>query len=154
MGRDAAQLRLTASRIVIPLALVLAACAPEPSAPQVANPASAHCVEQGGRHVAERGPGGELGVCLFEDNRQCEEWALLRGQCPAGGLRVTGYATSAARYCAITGGRYAITARSGAADEGGTCTLPNGASCGADAYYRGTCDVAAPPAPAATPTPL
>jgi len=82
-------------------------------------------------------------VCLFEDNRQCEAWALLRGECPVGGLRVTGYATDAARYCAITGGRYAITARSGAADEEGTCALPGGASCDSDSYYRGTCGGAA-----------
>jgi len=104
-----------------------------------------------GRHVVERGPGGELGVCLFEDNRQCEEWALLRRQCPAGGLRVTGYATAAARYCAITGGRYAITGHSGAADEEGTCTLPSGASCRADAYYRGTCAAASTQAPTTFP---
>jgi hypothetical protein len=32
-------------------------------------------------------------VCVFGDNRQCEEWALMRGQCPAGGIRVTGYVT-------------------------------------------------------------
>src|SRR5262245_12271968 len=115
---------------------------------QLANPASVNCAEQGGRHVAERTPaGGEFGVCLFEDNRQCEEWALLRGHCPVGGRRVTGYATPAARYCAITGGSYAVTARSGAEDEQGTCTLPDGTSCAADAYYAGTC-AAAPNDPA------
>ena len=42
-------------------------------------------------------------------------------------------------YCAITGGRYAITSRSGASDEQGMCTLPEGKSCDAEAYYRGTC---------------
>ena len=108
--------------------------------PQLANPASVDCVEQGGRHVVEPRPaGGEFGLCLFEDNRQCEEWALLRGHCPVGGRRVTGYVTPAARYCAITGGSYAITVRSGAADEEGTCILPSGTSCDADAYYRGAC---------------
>ena len=137
------------ARLLIPvLAIALGSCAPQPPQPplpQLANPASAHCIEQGGRHVVERGPGGgEFGVCLFEDNRQCEEWALLRGQCPVGGLRVTGYATPAARYCAITGGRYAITARSGATDEEGSCTLPSGTVCSADAHYRGTC-IAVPP---------
>ena len=121
------------------LAIALTACAPQPEPAQLGNPASAHCAEQGGRHVVERGPGGEFGVCLFEDNRQCEEWALLRGHCPVGGRRVTGFATAAARYCAITGGSYAITDRSGAADEQGTCALPDGKSCDADAYYRGSC---------------
>ena len=62
----------------------------------------------------ERGPGGgQYGACSFSDNRQCEEWALLRGECPKGGIRVAGYATPAARYCGITGGRYAVVARSG-----------------------------------------
>jgi len=111
-----------------------------PAPVQLANPASVNCVEQGGRPVVERAPaGGEFGVCLFEDNRQCEEWALLRGHCPVGGRRVTGYVTPAARYCAITGGSYAVTDRGGAADEQGTCTLPSGTTCDADAFYGGTC---------------
>jgi putative hemolysin len=140
-------------QLLLPVcAIALVSCAQEAPPQQLANPASVHCAEQGGRHVVERGPdGGEFGVCLFEDNRQCEEWALLRGQCPVGGLRVTGYATPAARYCAITGGRYAITGRSGAADEEGTCTLPGGTTCGADAYYRGACSAAATQAPATSP---
>ena len=74
-----------------------------------------HCVQQGGELLIERGPGGEYGDCVFNDNRQ--EWALLHGACPAGGLRVSGYLTAAARYCAISGRRYQVTARSGAADE-------------------------------------
>jgi putative hemolysin len=109
-------------------------------AAQRANPASQHCVEKGGTHTTERSPGGgQYGVCIFPDNRQCEEWALFRGECPPGGIRVTGYATPAARYCAITGGRYTVVARSGAADEQGTCTLPSGKTCDADAYHQGTC---------------
>lgn len=119
----------------------MSACAVEPaSRQQLANPASQNCVEKGGKLVIERQPdGGQYGVCLFEDNRQCEEWALMRGQCPAGGIRVTGYVTPAARYCAITGGRYAVVARSGAPDEQGTCTVSGGKTCDADAYYRMTC---------------
>jgi putative hemolysin len=103
------------------LTAACAATAPPPV--QLANPASRHCVEAGGKLVIERAEGGEIGVCMFEDNRQCEEWALLRGRCPPGGIRVAGYATAAARHCAITGGRYTITARSGAADEQGVCDL-------------------------------
>jgi putative hemolysin len=110
------------------------------SSPQLANPASKRCVDKGGKLVIERQPtGGEFGLCVFEDNRQCEEWALFRGDCPAGGIRITGYVTQAARYCAITGGRYAITARSGETGEQGTCTLPGGKTCDAEKYYRGEC---------------
>ncbi len=88
----------------------------------------------------ERRPdGGQYGVCYFVDNYQCEEWALFRGECPVGGLRVTGYITPASRYCAIAGGRYTVVANDGAADERGACSLPAGKACAADAYYAGTC---------------
>jgi putative hemolysin len=107
---------------------------------QLANPASQNCATRGGTLEIERRPdGGQFGVCLFTDNYQCEEWAMFRGECPTGGLRVTGYITPAARYCAITGGRYAVVAKSGAADEQGTCALPGGRTCDAGAYYAGTC---------------
>ena len=108
--------------------------------PQLANPASVNCTQQGGTLTIERRPdGGEVGVCVFTDNYQCEEWALLRGECPKTGLRVTGFATPAGRYCAITGGRYSVVSAPGATSERGICSLPNGASCEADAFYAGTC---------------
>ena len=104
------------------------------------NPASDNCMSKGGQLIIEqRGDGGEYGVCVFEDNRQCEEWALLRGDCPVGGLKVTGFITPAARYCAITGGRYRVTAEGGAEQEQGTCSLPDGRFCDAWAYYSGEC---------------
>ena len=110
------------------------------TAQQIANPASQNCVARGGMlRIESRPDGGQYGVCIFDDNRQCEEWAMFRGECPLGGLRVTGYITTAARYCAITGGRYTVIAKSGTADEQGACALPGGKSCGADAYYAGTC---------------
>jgi putative hemolysin len=109
-------------------------------APQLANPASQNCAAKGGTlRIENRPDGGQFGVCVFVDNYQCEEWALFRGECPVGGLRVTGYTTAAARYCAITGGRYTVTTKSGAADEQGTCALPGGRTCDVDAYYAGTC---------------
>jgi putative hemolysin len=129
------------------LALAASACAapavqPTPT-PQVeiANPASENCVKQGGRLVIEqRGDGGEYGICYFEDNRQCEEWALLRGDCRAGGVKVTGYVTQAAAYCAINGGSYQITANATSDQQRGTCTFKNGAVCDAADYYGGKCD--------------
>ena len=106
----------------------------------IANPASENCIAQGGTlAIMERGDGGQYGVCYFEDNRQCEEWALLRGDCPVGGIKVTGYVTPAATYCAITGGEYAATGSSGQEDEQGTCTLKNGTTCDAWDYYNGQC---------------
>ena len=116
-----------------------------PAQPQagaaIANPASENCVKQGGTlSIVERGDGGQYGVCTFEDNLQCEEWAMMRGDCPVGGVKVTGYVTPAAQYCAITGGSYAMTGNSGNADEQGTCTLPGGVQCDAWDFYNGKCD--------------
>jgi len=112
----------------------------EATGQSIANPASENCIQQGGTLAIEtRGDGGQFGVCYFEDNRQCEEWALMRGDCPVGGLKVTGYITPAARYCAITGGTYTITGNSGADDEQGTCTFKDGSQCDVWAYYNGEC---------------
>jgi putative hemolysin len=113
------------------------------SSAQLANPASLNCIDKGGTHAVERTPtGGEYGVCIFSGNRQCEEWALLRGECPSGGIQMTEYVTQAARYCAITGGTYAPV--KGGVDEQGSCALPKGPTCDADAYFHGTCGRAAP----------
>ncbi len=110
------------------------------SAQQIANPASQNCVARGGTlRIESRPDGGQYGVCIFDDNRQCEEWAMFRGECPVGGLRVTGYITTAARFCAITGGRYTVVAKSGTLDEQGACALPGGKACAAGAYYAGSC---------------
>ena len=144
--------------LVLCALLTLAACAPIPqpeALPQpqpaatavpttapaaIANPASQNCVAKGGKLAIEERAGlGQLGVCYFEDNRQCEEWALMRGECPVGGVKVTGYATAAARFCAISGGKYTITGNSGQPNEQGTCALPGGGQCDADAYYQGIC---------------
>ena len=100
---------------------------------------SANSYLNGTLSIERRPDGGQYGVCVFTDNYQCEEWAMFRGECPVGGLRVTGYITPAARYCAIAGGRYAVVANSGTADEQGACGLPGGKVCNADAYYAGTC---------------
>ena len=110
------------------------------AAQQIANPASENCAKQGGKlSIEKNGAGGEFGVCVFEDNLQCEEWAMMRGECPVGGIKVTGYNTPAARYCAIAGGEYAITGDSGAETEKGTCTFKNSKSCDVWEYYNGKC---------------
>ncbi len=105
------------------------------------NPASEYCVEQGGTsNIETRGDGGQYGVCVFEDNLQCEEFAMMNGECPVGGIKVTGYVTDAARYCAITGGTYSTTGGTNSdGQEEGTCSFSNGSSCDVFAYYDGTC---------------
>lgn len=155
---DGAMKRSTLAGVRLLLAATVASVAlpapaqtpPAPAKVGLANPASQHCAQQGGALTVEKnGAGGEFGVCTFGDNLQCEEWAMLRGQCRTGGIKVTGYVTAAARYCALTGGSYAVTSGSNAADEQGTCTLPGGQRCAAAAYFDQTCG----PGPAARAVP-
>jgi len=139
-GAGAAQRAFVLATASVALALAGCAGSPATSIPQLANPASDNCAAQGGRVVIETAASGRYGVCLFEDNRQCEEWALLRGACPAGGIRITGYATPEARYCAIRGGDYGVTRQETATTpEEGTCTLPDAPTCDALALYEGRC---------------
>jgi len=94
------------------------------------NPASKNCIEKGGTlQILKRGDGGEYGVCFLEDNLQCEEWALLRGNCPVGGVKVTGYNTPEAVYCAIIGGVVS--------SDQSSCTFPK--TCSVDDLYNGKC---------------
>ncbi len=125
----------------------------EAESAEIANPASQNCLEQGGTlSIDKRGDIGQYGICIFEDNMQCEEWALLRGDCPVGGLKVTGYNTPAAQYCVISGGSYAATAKSGTVDEQGICTFKDSSACDAWAFYDGKCSVGELPSPTASPT--
>jgi putative hemolysin len=131
--------------MILLCALLLGACSkPTPTPTQenvgLANPASVFCNDQGGQLLIQTRPdGGQYGICVFEDNLQCEEWAMFRGDCPVGGIKITGYITIAAQFCAISGGEYAITGNSGADDEQGTCTFKNGVTCDVWDYYNGQC---------------
>ena len=53
--------------------------------PGLANPASEHCVEVGGRvDIREDADGNQYGFCVFPDGSECDEWALYRGECEPG----------------------------------------------------------------------
>ena len=99
----------------------------------LANPASINCEKVGGKlHIKKNGAGGEYGLCYFDDNQACEEWALLKGDCPRGGRRTTGFDTEAQRYCAWLGGEtYAV--------EKAVCKFKDGSSCLDDELYNETC---------------
>ncbi len=121
-------------------ALMLSACQAQPNA-EIANPASTYCIEQGGTlTILKNGAGNEYGVCQFENKYQCEEWALFRGECPEGGVDIQAYVSTAAAYCAISGGEYAITAYSGDPErEDGTCTFESGNTCNVWEFYNEKC---------------
>ena len=99
---------------------------------EFANPASQYCVDQVGNLViAKRGDGGEYGICIFEDNRQCEEWAMFRKECPIGGVKITGYTTPESIYCAIKGGQVL--------NNETQCKLPSDKTCSTKDLYNGSC---------------
>jgi putative hemolysin len=97
----------------------------------LANPASKNCIDNGGKLVIQKNPnGGEYGICFFEDNRQCEEWAFFRGDCEKGGRKVTGYENEAQVFCAITGGVVRMDRKPI------SCELPkDGGTCPVDDYF-------------------
>ncbi len=105
----------------------------------IANPASINCEKKGGVISIEKKPtGGEYGVCVFEDKRQCEEWTLMRSECPEGGAEIKDYTTDAQRYCVITGGKF-VPYESSPDKEKGECLLPEGSVCDVDDYYNDNC---------------
>ncbi len=63
----------------------------------------------------------------------------MRGDCRNGGIKVTGFVTPAARYCAITGGDYRVISGSNTTHEQGTCSFKSGTACKANAYFDGAC---------------
>ena len=66
-----------------------------PPAAGIANPASENCVKQGGTvSIQKNSDGSEYGLCIFPDGKQCEEWAMQRGECPVGGIPVVGSYTA------------------------------------------------------------
>lgn len=140
---------LASTLVLVVIAIqLLTGCAPAavpPAATQsgssgIANPASQNCEAKGGKLSIQTNPsGGQYGICIFEDNLQCEEWAMLRGDCPEGGIKVTGYVTPAAVYCAITGGDYTVTGASNTDQDQGTCTFKSGKTCDVWEYYKGNC---------------
>ena len=72
----------------------------------LANPASVYCAKKGGKNVLfNLQNGAQDGLCQFEDNMACEEWAMMRGDCPIGGIKTTGYDNTGQMYCAWLGGK-------------------------------------------------
>lgn len=105
----------------------------------IANPASVNCTEKGGQlKMAKKPDGSEYGLCYFEDNRACEEWAMFRGECPIGGVKTTGFDTEAQSFCAWSGGKTLAV-------ENAVCTFSDGSTCLADDFYAGTCQKGANP---------
>ncbi len=50
----------------------------------IANPASVFCEKQGNKLEIRTDPstGGQVGICIFPNKAECEEWAYFRDECP------------------------------------------------------------------------
>jgi putative hemolysin len=60
-------------------------CEPGDNVTGLANPASVHCEEQGGKlEIRTDADGGQKGACVFDDGSECDEWAFFRGECNPG----------------------------------------------------------------------
>ncbi len=51
---------------------------------QLPNPASVYCEQQGGTEENRDFTAGTKGFCIFDDDSECDEWNLMRGNCHAG----------------------------------------------------------------------
>jgi len=87
---------------------------------------SEKCTNEGGEFVIKTKENGELGMCVFKNNNECEGAALFNGDCPSGGINIADYENEKQIYCAITGGQV----------DGNSCIFK---ACDLDEYYNGDC---------------
>ena len=56
--------------------------APANTNANLANPASVNCEQKGNRlEIRTAADGSQVGICIFPDGSECEEWAFLHGEC-------------------------------------------------------------------------
>ena len=49
---------------------------------QLANPASVYCIKNNGEHkTIKDDKGNEIGICVFSNGKECNEWEFYRGNC-------------------------------------------------------------------------
>lgn len=165
-------LRKTLFTLLVLVVIVTAAsCLPAQisptSPPNMPNPASVFCEEQGYTlEIVTAEDGGQSGVCIFPDGSSCEEWTFFRGECKPGDSLGNSAATPtpeldmpnpASFFCEEQGYTLEIvTAADG--NQRGICIFPDGSSCEEWAYYRGECGPAnqsgMPSEPTEIPTPM
>ena len=138
------------------MAAIIASCGAEPAAPATStpetntpnmpNPASVFCEENGGTiDIREDAAGGQVGICVFPDGSECDEWAYYRGECqpqsatvPPESLTPPNMANPASIFCEENGGQVDIR-EDAAGGQVGICVFPDGSECDEWAYFRGEC---------------
>jgi putative hemolysin len=106
--------------------------------PEVPNPASDFCLEQGYQYEIRPEEGAQVGYCLFPDGTECEQWAFYRSECgPAATEPGASLANPASKYCQDQG--YRLEMRTDARGTAGYCIFPDGSECEEWAFYRLEC---------------
>lgn len=131
--------------LLVVLALCLAACnlGVESNMP---NPASVHCEDNGGVLDIRNFASGDVGMCIFDDGSECEEWAYFNGACQPGDYypntapedEPVGMPNPASVFCEDNGGTLDIRT----ADDGGQtgyCIFVDGSECEEWAFFNGEC---------------
>jgi len=96
----------------------------------VPNPASVFCDEKGGKiEIRQNGNGDQYGVCVFDDGKMCEEWAMYSDSCRIGGIDTSYFTDEEDLFCAIKGGMVGDN----------DCYLPSGKTCDLASFYNGSC---------------
>ena len=124
--------------------LAIGACGGK-AEPNMPNPASVFCEEQGGKvEVRTAADGSQQGFCILPDGTECDEWAFYRSECgPDASIGGSQMANPASVYCEEQGGRVDIrTAADGS--QQGFCVFSDGTECDEWAYFRGDCAPGAP----------
>jgi putative hemolysin len=75
----------------------------------LANPASVFCGDKGGRvNITTDSSGGQVGICVFADGSQCEEWAFYQGKCAPGTPKATPASSSNLTEAALKNAQYEL----------------------------------------------
>lgn len=117
---------------------------PDPTLLHVKNEASENCVTKGGAlRIEKNRQGKEFGVCVFpaKDGVEgvCEEWALYKGKCPNGGLRIKSKVSDVVRYCVIAGGEYVGGMIDDQGNDKGKCYFYPKTECDIYDFFSGAC---------------
>jgi putative hemolysin len=105
----------------------------------MANPASVFCEKNGGKlDIRKDATGGEIGMCVFPDKSECEEWAFYRDQCKPGSSSEANMPNPASVFCEENGGKLDIR-KDAKGGEYGICVFPDKSECEEWAFFRGEC---------------
>jgi len=134
--------RLALVWAVVLVVIVVAGCGSAKQEPQagMANPASVNCEDKEGKlEIRKDADGNEVGICVFKDGSECEEWSFFRGECqPGQGKTDANMPNPASVYCEDNSGQLEIR-KDADGGEYGVCKFSDGSECDEWAFFRNEC---------------